>query len=383
MGPSYVAIVAAARAHVSWLLLVDSDEYVFAVSPRETLLSLLRSFVEKHPNAGAINVPWQFFGSNGHDKMPKCIIPSFKTRKPFGEEGDDEDAGGSISDGKQGDPQEIPHPRTNLVKSFVRPDALPGQHYQVNVPGVVHGQPLCSGWVTLSANGERKSPFNRSALSEKKKGKIDSQSWVMHDWVDLDTAAMRLHHYRSRSREWLLKVRACRTMKLTGHLPPPWEAKELLRNQEEQDAKATVCDSTLAERQAFGPGSPRDTTRLFSTLLANNNSSKPGESDWAAHVASATSNSIRGGCSALAIINSMEATGASETVSNLTRLQQVKVAAGSYVDLGDGCGLHLKNESAFKNKTLPSSSGIYCNASSEDSAVMHYSHSFPWSSIPK
>jgi hypothetical protein len=46
---------------------------------------------------------------------------------------------------------------------------------------------------------------------------LSFNSWVMHDWVRLDTASLRLHHYRLRSREWMLKVRqACGSF-----CPPP------------------------------------------------------------------------------------------------------------------------------------------------------------------
>jgi len=51
-----------------------------------------------------------------------------------------------------------------------------------------------------------------SAIAQAKVGtvrgnNIDWAAWVMHDWVRLDTAAIRLHHYRLRSREWMLKVK--------------------------------------------------------------------------------------------------------------------------------------------------------------------------------
>ena len=51
---------------------------------------------------------------------------------------------------------------------------------------------------------------------------------VIHDWVHLETAKMRLHHYRFRSRDWMLKVKACRGYALTGGVADPAETMKYL-----------------------------------------------------------------------------------------------------------------------------------------------------------
>lgn len=70
------------------------------------------------------------------------------------------------------------------------------------VTGGVHAQVLCDGWVTLSANGRPKKPHNPRAFERKANRRdIDPGFWNMHDWVRLDTARLRLHHYKFRSQE--------------------------------------------------------------------------------------------------------------------------------------------------------------------------------------
>jgi hypothetical protein len=75
----------------------------------------------------------------------------------------------------------------------------------------VHAQKLCPGWVTLSADGYPKKVYNDKELIAKvgsqRASTLNFNAWLMHDWVRVDTALLRLHHYRPRSIEWTLKVR--------------------------------------------------------------------------------------------------------------------------------------------------------------------------------
>lgn len=54
-----------------------------SVSTSETLGSTLRRFVKKWPEAGQVSVPWQVFGSSGHSRMPRCVVPSFTLRMDY------------------------------------------------------------------------------------------------------------------------------------------------------------------------------------------------------------------------------------------------------------------------------------------------------------
>ena len=51
-------------------------------------------------------------------------------------------------------------------------------------------------------------PLTRPApqVGAKRAGGLTFNSWVMHDWVRVDSALLRIHHYRLRSRDWMLKV---------------------------------------------------------------------------------------------------------------------------------------------------------------------------------
>mmetsp|Transcript_38997 Transcript_38997/g.50425 ORF Transcript_38997/g.50425 Transcript_38997/m.50425 type:complete len:321 (+) Transcript_38997:90-1052(+) len=78
MAPSYRMIVNKAKSEgCKWLMFVDSDEYMYASSPHDTINSVITRLSLRLPNMAQISVPWTMMGSSGHAKMPKCTIRSF------------------------------------------------------------------------------------------------------------------------------------------------------------------------------------------------------------------------------------------------------------------------------------------------------------------
>jgi hypothetical protein len=51
---SYHRIVAAAKNQATWLLLIDSDEFMYAASPSANVATTLKALVAKHPLAGQV-----------------------------------------------------------------------------------------------------------------------------------------------------------------------------------------------------------------------------------------------------------------------------------------------------------------------------------------
>ena len=74
----------------------------------------------------------------------------------------------------------------------------------------MHAQKLCPGWLTLSADGAPKKLYNEKELIAKvgrqRASSLNFNAWLMHDYVRIDLAQLRLHHYRPRSIDWTLKV---------------------------------------------------------------------------------------------------------------------------------------------------------------------------------
>ena len=72
----------------------------------------------------------------------------------------------------------------------------------------------------------------------------------MHDWVRLDSALFRLNHYQLRSREWLLKVKGCRSRNLSREPPKSGEADDLVQVLADLDAKAKASRTSLVALQS-------------------------------------------------------------------------------------------------------------------------------------
>ena len=141
LGRAYRAIADIATREVSWLALVDSDEYMYGNgngggsgasggngSSFVSLGAALKRLSTLRPEAGQVSVPWEVFGSGGHyGRMPKCVVGAFTFRRPW-----------DVS-------------RPEPTKSILRLDALrPG------IDPSVHRSPpadLCPGWASLRADG--------------------------------------------------------------------------------------------------------------------------------------------------------------------------------------------------------------------------------------
>ena len=271
MARSYRALTEAASAETTWLIIVDSDEFMFAARREENIADAIRRFTEKHPAAGEIVVPWQIFGSSKHERQPGCIVPAFTWRWHYPA------LTSSVDDHR------VHGNAIALVKSIVRLDALPWQRYGSSQPWAVHAHRtyflkprgagakrplagwhgcdgcLCPKWVVLNAAGGIKSPFDAAVVRERTgRVKLDARDWMMHDYVDLAHSALRLHHYRFRSKQWMLRVKACRSLPLLGSTKyePAVAArlsKALRAHVQKEDDRANVCDAALASRRQQRP----------------------------------------------------------------------------------------------------------------------------------
>ena len=61
MERSYRTIVDAAAGSTEWLILLDSDEFMYAASPEATIKSAVEEMSKSNPNAGQICVPWELW----------------------------------------------------------------------------------------------------------------------------------------------------------------------------------------------------------------------------------------------------------------------------------------------------------------------------------
>lgn len=52
---SYHRIVAAAKHQATWLLLIDSDEFMYASSPTANIATTLKTLEAKHPLTGQVD----------------------------------------------------------------------------------------------------------------------------------------------------------------------------------------------------------------------------------------------------------------------------------------------------------------------------------------
>ena len=66
------------RNDTKWLILCDSDEYIYNTTPGETIVSYLKNI---NHDICLITLPWKMFGSSGHIDQPQEIRKSFTWRK--------------------------------------------------------------------------------------------------------------------------------------------------------------------------------------------------------------------------------------------------------------------------------------------------------------
>ena len=53
---SYHRIVAAAKNQATWLLLIDSDEFMYAASPTANVATTLKALEARHPLTGQVDM---------------------------------------------------------------------------------------------------------------------------------------------------------------------------------------------------------------------------------------------------------------------------------------------------------------------------------------
>ena len=296
MAASYRALTEVAARETSWLLILDSDEFLFATGRDENIASVLRRFQLRNPNAGQVSVPWQIFGSSNHVLQPACMAPAFTWRWSY----PPPESGGARSPGIS-EKRKVHGNAIALVKSIVRLDALPWQQYRSSQPWAVHAHRayvvrqrnvprapaslsgkwqgcdgcLCPKWIVLNAAGDRKSAFDAALVKALTGRNLERIDWIKHDFVDLAHAELRLHHYKFRSKQWMLRVKACRSLPLLGQTRhDPAEAvrlSKLLQNHaRKEDDRATVCDVTLASRRRARPAGALLTERTAAAISPSN-----------------------------------------------------------------------------------------------------------------
>ena len=144
MERSFLAIANAARATTTWMVFVDSDEYMYAARFDQNLQTALRAVLRKTPSAGQVSVPWERFGSSGHVKMPRCIVSAFTWRVATKFES------GHVPP-PDGRPELSPNVKSILRLDALKPGAAPGIHRTVD-------SKLCPHFVTARQDGKLLNP---------------------------------------------------------------------------------------------------------------------------------------------------------------------------------------------------------------------------------
>jgi len=210
MASSYRLLAKRAAEQATYLLLLDSDEFMYASEPNATVASVLRDIVRSYPDTAEVGVEWELYGSGGHVMMPKCVVSSMTWRRP------------------------VDAITTRVMKSILRLDALktggtPGVHRTAR-------EELCPGWSMRSADGALQVPI---------KGELHKAERIK------GRPLLRLNHYQYRSRDFTFRVKSCRGLALSGRSGDSLHAAETMRSFVEQDHAASVCDPSLARRQAL------------------------------------------------------------------------------------------------------------------------------------
>lgn len=66
------------KDETEWIIVCDIDEYIYARNECVQIMDVLKKLPR---NVDKIWLPWKCFGSNGHVKQPKDVIPSFTKRQ--------------------------------------------------------------------------------------------------------------------------------------------------------------------------------------------------------------------------------------------------------------------------------------------------------------